>query len=407
MTTCFEQQETIVATKNLTLRESKTLELLLDSILHDPKFAELKVKLATHIRAASKDTTYRDAHFSASRFLNERLNMPNTPADETLFREALREFHAFFSRAIDSEKAYDPQTKPNPEAVFWPNPAASGKGIYDEIPFVKPTPLIDKTTPIGSAGSCFASEISTFLNANGYNYIVTEPNEWSSAAWGGLFNTPSFRQLAEFVFGMRQRPKLVFECDETGKMEFWDPYREGIFFASVQEYEQSFETHIVNARKALLDSEVFVMTIGLNEVWRLSLDDSVLARYPRSLASHLVYKQILTVEQNVRELQRFLDILRAHNHKLKLIITVSPIPMYATFRADDYHVVTATCHAKSVLRVAVEEFVRANPGVAHYFPAYEVVNYCTKTPFVDDGRHVTKEAVTKVMGLFEKTFARP
>ena len=34
-------------------------------------------------------------------------------------------------------------------------------------------PLIDKTTPIGSMGSCFAREIKSYLEKNDYNYKFT------------------------------------------------------------------------------------------------------------------------------------------------------------------------------------------------------------------------------------------
>ena len=75
-------------------------------------------------------------------------------------------------------------------------------------------------------------------------------------------------------------------------------------------------------------------------------------------------------------LQRFLDVIRAHNPDLQLIVSVSPIPFLATGRADKYHVVAANCLSKAVLRVAAEEIVKRNEGV-YYFPSYELVTTCT------------------------------
>jgi len=287
------------------------------------------------------------------------------------------------------------------EAKLW-RPRISS----DRAPFVNRTPIINKQTPIGAAGSCFAMEISEFLKKNKYNYVLTEENIHSSAAWGVLYNTPSFRQLVEFAFGHRDRPNIIFECeDKTNEQQkYWDPFRECIYFKSVEEYEDSVEKHRQGAKQALLESKVFIMTVGLTEVWRLAYDNSVLARFPRSSASHLVYKQVLSVEENINELQRMLDILRVHNPGIKIIITVSPVPLYATFRAEESHVVTATYYSKSVLRAAVQEFVDRNPGVVFYFPAFEVVTYCAPKPWDEDCRHVTREAVSQVMELFEKTF---
>jgi hypothetical protein len=58
-----------------------------------------------------------------------------------------------------------------------------------ELPFTKKISLINKETPIGAAGSCFAMEISEHFKKNNYNYVITEENRHSSAAWGGLYNT--------------------------------------------------------------------------------------------------------------------------------------------------------------------------------------------------------------------------
>lgn len=291
--------------------------------------------------------------------------------------------------------------------AIWAPPSESLRGtraISSASPLIRRNPLINKQTPISAAGSCFAYEITQYLKSNNYNYVITEPNMHSSAGWGVLYNTPSFRQLIEFAFGLRTRPKLLFECEETGKSEFWDPFREGIFFESIEEFEESSLNHIKAAREALMTAKVFVMTVGLNEIWRLNFDNSVLARYPRSMASHLVYNQVLTIEENVAELQKMLDIWLAHNPELKIIITVSPVPLHATFRADECHVISSTAHSKSILRVAVQQFADQNPGVVNYFPAFEVVSYCAPTPWLQDCRHVTSDTVQRVMNLFEQTF---
>jgi hypothetical protein len=285
-----------------------------------------------------------------------------------------------------------------------PNDLSPSRMLSGALPFSKKISLIDKQTPIGAAGSCFADEITHYLKANQYNYIVTEPNEHSCAAWGALYNTPSFAQLVDVAFGLKKRTKILFEYQNGEEKEYWDPYREAEYFKSIEDYENSIEPHLAAAREALLKAKVFIMTVGLNEIWRLNYDNSVLARYPRTIGSHFVHRQILTVQDNINELQHMLDVWKAHNPDLKIIITVSPVPLHAAFRADDCHVIPATCHSKSVLRIAVNQFAKQNPGVVHYFPAFEVVSYCSPKPFMDDCRHVTRETVGKVMELFESIF---
>jgi hypothetical protein len=79
------------------------------------------------------------------------------------------------------------------------------------------------------------------------------------------------------------------------------------------------------------------------------------------------------------------------------------VPLHATFRAADTHVITANCHSKSTLRVAAEAFAARHPGV-YYFPSYETVLHCTRNPWQADQRHVSAEAVDNVMSLFRRMF---
>jgi hypothetical protein len=58
-----------------------------------------------------------------------------------------------------------------------------------------------------------------------------------------------------------------------------------------------------------------------------------------------------------------------------------------------------------VLRVAAEEIVKANEAV-HYFPSFELVTTCTKTPWSEDQRHVSREVVGKVMEMFNAMFVK-
>jgi hypothetical protein len=99
------------------------------------------------------------------------------------------------------------------------------------------------------------------------------------------------------------------------------------------------------------------------------------------------------------------EILKAHNSRVEIICTLSPIALHATFRGDTEHVVTANAHSKAVLRVAAEEFSSRFSDV-HYFPSYETVTTATEQPWMADQRHVSEIAVTKVMGLFHQMFGR-
>lgn len=319
---------------------------------------------------------------------------------------AIAKLQTSLAAAQNNTRAYDPRGRFRPQAVYWPDPTPpNSRPLFGELPYAQTYKMVDKDTPIGSAGSCFAIEIAKHLKDNGFNYVVTEPNHASCAAWGIIFNTPSFRDLIQVAFGVRKRPRLLWKrLGQDGAAEFLDPFREDVLFQSVEEYEADYDRHIARAREALLKCKVFVITLGMNEIWHLASDGSALSRAPWRLAPHLTRHKVLTVEENVNALQTMLDIWRAHNPDLQLIVTVSPVPLHATFRADYHHVIAANQHSKSTLRVAAEEFCNRNSGQVVYFPSYEMVMNCIADPWEPDTRHVRPAAISQVMNLFETMF---
>jgi hypothetical protein len=314
----------------------------------------------------------------------------------------LQESVASFNRNGGS---YVAARHPRPNAVYWPDPTYDGRSLYDELPFVRTKKIVRRETPIGSAGSCFAMEIANYLKAEGFNYIVTEENKISCAAWGIIFNAPSFQHLVEAAFGVRKRPRVVWtRRRKDGANEYLDPFREDVIFSTIEEYEAGYEKHLAAARAAFMAVKVFVITLGMNEVWFMANDGSALSRAPWNLAPHLTRRKVLTVDENVVALQRMLDTWRAFNPELQLIVTVSPVPLHATFRGDEHHVIAANQHSKATLRVAAEEFCNRNPDIATYFPSYETVLNCTPSPWEPDQRHVSPDAVRRVMALFNAMF---
>ena len=327
-------------------------------------------------------------------------------------KKILRAINECRVAAKEVKDAYDGKKKPNWRAVFWADSGAEAsprRDLYDdeEIPFALETKFINEKTPIGSAGSCFAIEIRKMLIGSGYNYVETEPNIQASARWGVLFNIPSIRQLVERAFEIKQTPPLLTGTKKLRKEgdtdpRLFDPFRE-IGEVSIEEYARDYARHIQAAREAFLKCEVFILTLGMVEVWRLKSDGSVFSRFTWGISPAMLEKHVVSYEENCADLQAAVDILKSHNPKIKILLSVSPVPLHATFQADRQHVIAATCYAKSVLR-AVAETISVRNDFVHYFPAYEVVMYNTPNPFIDDNRHVSPRAVRKVGLLFQKMF---
>jgi hypothetical protein len=321
----------------------------------------------------------------------------------------------------DSFNRYNLATKPKISGVFWPNPnhPEHPNSKHELLPYVNKHPIMDISTPIGSAGSCFAFEIAKVFQQGGYNYVVTERNDDPNsgvlidgfnpgdkyakfcANYGILFNTPSFVQLAEKAFGLKEFNKFLI-TSESGYL--MDPYRENVLFASKKAFLVDYDKHVASIKASFLQCQVFVITLGLNECWEMH-DGTVISRNPRKNMYQLVKHKTLTVAENVNNIQRFFDIIKSRNPDFKLIISVSPIPFLATGRADEQHIISANCHSKSILRVAADELVSNNEDM-YYLPSYELVTECLEEPWEADYRHVKPETVKKVVNMFKEIFVK-
>lgn len=331
----------------------------------------------------------------------------------------LQQLLDFEERHVDSYLRFRSDGKPDPNAIFWPIPnhAKHPRNKFDMLPFVKRHKIMDQSTPIGSAGSCFAFEIAEFLQAEGFNYVVEEraddPDSGVfvdgykagdkyakfSANYGLLFNTPSLRQLAEKAFGHRTFTRYCYRAENK---IVTDPYRENVYFNSKAAYMLDYPKHIAAVRRSLLKSKVFIFTAGLNECWQMH-DGTVISRNPRDGFNHLLSHRVLTVEENVANMKAFVNMVREENPDFKLIISLSPIPLLATGRAETHHIIEANTHSKAVLRVAIDQVVNEMEGV-YYLPSYELVNECTPDAWKDDHRHVKREVVSRVISMFKEIF---
>lgn len=336
-------------------------------------------------------------------------------------RQRLIQLLTFEQNTYDSLVAFAQETKPNPDGIMWPIPTHEKypRSKYKQKPYVRKFPIMDKSTPIGSAGSCFAFEIAKVFQQEAFNYVITERADHIengvivdtytpgdkyalfSANYGILFNTPSLLQLAQKAFGERHFQKLISSLPSGLIM---DPYRENVFFRNKESYLKDYPKHIRAVRESLLQSEVFIYTAGLNECWQVS-DGTVISRNPRHGFNHLIQHRVLSVQENVDYIKGFYKLVKKHNPNFKLILTLSPIPLLATGRGDTHHIIEANTHSKAVLRVALDQAVSELED-CYYLPSYELVMECTEKAWEDDHRHVRREVVAQVVDLFKEMFVK-
>ncbi|KTC34977.1 hypothetical protein AO269_21120 [Pseudomonas putida] len=154
--------------------------------------------------------------------------------------------------------------------------------------------------------------------------------------------------------------------------------------------------------------DIFVFTLGLTETWRSKKDGSVFPIAPGVAGgtydpSKYEFLNLETADI-IADLEKFIGHLSEVNPNAKIILTVSPVPLVATY--EKRHVLTSTTYSKSALRSAADAIVRRNIH-CDYFPSYEIItgNYSRSQFYGDDLRSVTDAGVSKVMGLFMKHYA--
>ena len=298
----------------------------------------------------------------------------------------------------------------------WPgsykNPPADGD--YPISTHYKLT--LDRTTPVASMGSCFALEIRKILLRQGYAYITEEKHHpaavHASAAWERLYNTFSMRQVFEYTFDSFT-PQLRW-WHVPGSNQIQDPYRRIILYNSLKEAHRDFDNHVQCSRRALTRAKVLILTLGLTEIWEDQSDGSVICLpsgpYVNSGGDMTRYKfRVSRYGENLSNLKRIHALMSENNSECQLLITVSPVHLWATFRTDA-DVISASCNSKSTLRAVADEFVERHDN-CHYFPAYEMATTYSMLmgrSYFADGKenfHVNKTTVEFIMDHFFKFFA--
>ncbi len=268
-------------------------------------------------------------------------------------------------------------------------------------------PRIDRSTPIAAIGSCFAREIKEWLQSNGYAFIETATGPCTrhgSARYDRVYNTFSVRQEFERAFGEFDPQEKTWSFEENGEQRLLDPYRKNVAWESVEEMVREQAEHRANVQRAFREAEVLIVTVGQAEIWYNKADNAVYPLVPPAQVFDARKHgfRLTTYEENLANLERMFELFAANNPSGHIIITVSPVPLRATFRPMNSLV--ANVASKSMLRAVVDTFVNAHPDRTTYFPAYEVVTVTEADPYKDDNRHIRPETVDRIMRLFEAWF---
>lgn len=304
---------------------------------------------------------------------------------------------------------------------FWKSSVASVEvGALDPVFTTKLA--IGKQDKVATAGSCFAQHIARTLSKSGFDYYVPEsaPSDATpeeayeknygvfSARYGNIYTVRQLVQLIDRAYG-RFSPEEQYWLRKDGA--YVDPFRpqiEPAGFKDVESLLASRDVHFAAVREMLENMNVFVFTLGLTEGWRSKIDGAVFPLAPGVAGGELDFNQHefvnFSVDDVTGDLLRALDLIRAINPACSVILTVSPVPLIATY--EPQHALVSTTYSKSVLRVAAQRVASIVRDV-DYFGSFEIItgSYNRGAYFESDLRTVTDAGVAHVMGVFMKHYA--
>lgn len=272
-----------------------------------------------------------------------------------------------------------------PEKAFW-RPAVANLPSKDIHDLWTPKFEIKKDDKIVTFGSCFAQHFSKALVKNGYTWFDAQPvTDFAypkaakpfgfgvfSARTGNIYTAANLLQWVKWATTGKS-PNEIWESEGR----FFDPFRPAIEpngFASEEELRESRKAVVAGFRSAIEKADIFVFTLGLTEGWVNKARKYAYPMCPGTIAGEFEPEKHLFRNFGFSEIQtklmRAIELMRTLNPKLKILLTVSPVPLTAT--ASGKHVLVATGHSKSVLRAVADEVATSSPDI-DYFPSYEII----------------------------------
>lgn len=273
---------------------------------------------------------------------------------------------------------------------------------------------------VATMGSCFAQHLAKHIQSSGLNYYVAEraPTGMASqvakqrnygvfsARYGNVYTVRQAVQLFDRAF-CAFSPVDDAWAKDGGYVDAFRPQIEPEAFTSVEAVRESALEHLQHVREVFTECDWFVFTLGLTEAWRSRLDGAIYPLAPGVSGGDFDPAKYEFVNFSAQEVQEdlvlLIEKLQQVNPNAQVLLTVSPVPLIATY--EKRHAWVSTTFSKAALRVAADVAERRFDHVI-YFPSYEIItspaaggNY-----YADDLRQIKEVGVKHVMRMFSKHF---
>lgn len=300
---------------------------------------------------------------------------------EDAFHNAKRNPAAHWPTRLTAENRLEPLCKP----AFAP----SFQMVYGEKVF--------------TIGSCFARHVEKALVARGFDVVTTKvlDADFDFARFGmsilNNYGVPSIYNELDWALHGDNAFKEEDNFFEIVPDRFMDIHLTYLLRPAILDTIRRRRAAITGIVRQVVHCPTVVMTLGLVEVWHdgqtgryLNMPPAkvLLDRFPGRFALH-----VLDYETALSFLRRIISLLKDKAQvKQNVVLTVSPVPLIATFTNND--VLVANSYSKSLLRTIVEVVVNENDHV-DYFPSYESVTLSDRAAaWKEDLHHVETSLIS-------------
>jgi hypothetical protein len=302
---------------------------------------------------------------------------------------------------IDGEKAWDNLLSNEPSR--WDHIAAR---FNDDFMSVVATPKFKITAGdrFFCLGSCFARNVELELIYRDIavlsKRIVSPKEEFEHRPTGVVnkYTTASILNELQWVLDPPAPQDILVETNR-GWIDFQLSSNIPVTLErGIERRRYMTEDYFARLRKA----DVVIITLGYVETWFDSASGFYLNIAPSRAEvrrhSGRFHIERTDVAKNLEHLAAIRHALGELSPGCRIVITVSPVPMNATFSGDD--VIVANTYSKATLRAAAQTFADTYSDV-EYFPSYELAMLSRREAvFKDDWIHVQDRCVESIMESF-------
>ena len=279
------------------------------------------------------------------------------------------------------------------------------------MPRVRPKFKLRETDEFFCIGSSFARNIEEHLAYRGISVsstaIAAPRNEWGARPNGFVskFTTASILNELRWTFGEATFPADAIIEDNDGWRDLQlSPGIAPVGLPRAIERREAVRQYFSRIRNA----SVVVVTLGLVEAWYDRQSRVFLNTAPSSSAAQRqpdrFALQVTGYLENRSALDEIIALLNKYGRRdLRVVLTVSPVPMSETFSGED--VITANAYSKAILRAVAGDVAREH-GNVQYFPSFESIVTTDRTLAYSriDELHVADPAVDAVTAHFLHSF---